>query len=119
MTQTGQVARSGFHPRLPCAQVVGWTSNYQETLLELGLEEGEVGFPQGPDRGSTLLVSKYISRIRATLHTWFVNILEVRARTGCPFSDPASSAPASTPGSSKSWRCAPIPDTNDQKPRTP
>jgi hypothetical protein len=57
-------------------QVVGWTSNYQETLKELGLEDSDIGFPEGPDRGMTLLVSKYITRMRATLHTWFVNILQ-------------------------------------------
>lgn len=58
-------------------QVVGWTSNYQETLKELGLEDGDIGFPEGPDRGMTLLVNMYITRMHATLHTWFVNILEV------------------------------------------
>ncbi len=58
-------------------QVIGWTSNYQETLRELGLEDEDVVFPQGPDRGYTLLVHRYIQRISTTLHTWFVNILEV------------------------------------------
>ena len=47
-------------------QVIGWTSNYQETLKELGLEDADVGFPEGPDRGSTVLIAKYISRIRTT-----------------------------------------------------
>ena len=56
---------------------MGWTSNYQETLKELGLEDCDIGFPEGPDRGMTLLVNKYITRMRATLHTWFANILEV------------------------------------------
>ncbi len=68
------------------AQVVGWTSNYQETLKELGLEDSDIVFPEGPDRGMTLLVNKYITRMRGTLHTWFVNILQVSAsfrdRTG-------------------------------------
>ena len=64
------------------AQVVGWTSNYQETLKELGLEDGDIGFPEGPDRGMTLLVNKYITRMRGTLHTWFVNILQVSAPSG-------------------------------------
>jgi hypothetical protein len=59
------------------AQVIGWTSNYQETLRELGLEDEDVLFPQGPDRGYTVLVEKYIHRITSTLRTWFVNILEV------------------------------------------
>lgn len=58
-------------------QVIGWTSNYQETLRELGLEDEDVVFPQGPDRGYTLLVERYIQRTSSTLHTWFVNILEV------------------------------------------
>ena len=56
--------------------MIGWTSNYQETLKELGLEDGDVGFPEGPDRGCTVLVGKYIARIRTTLHAWFENILE-------------------------------------------
>ncbi len=60
------------------AQVVGWLSGYQETLKELGLEDNEITFPEGPDRGMTLLVGKYITRMRGTLHTWFVNILQVR-----------------------------------------
>ena len=60
------------------AQVVGWLSGYQETLKELGLEDSEIVFPEGPDRGMTLLVGKYIARMRGTLHTWFVNILQVR-----------------------------------------
>lgn len=59
--------------------MVGWTSNYQETLKELGLEDGDIAFPEGPDRGMTLLVGKYIARMRATLHTWFVNILQASA----------------------------------------
>ena len=58
-------------------QVVGWTSGYQETLKELGLEDSDIVFPEGHDRGMTLLVNKYIMRMRATLHTWFVNILQV------------------------------------------
>lgn len=62
----------------PDAQVVGWLSGYQETLKELGLEDSEIVFPEGPDRGMTLLVGKYISRMRGTLHTWFINILQVR-----------------------------------------
>jgi len=62
------------------AQVIGWTNNYQETLRELGLEEDDIAFPDGPDRGSTVLIDKYISRISTTLHAWFVNILEVRPR---------------------------------------
>ena len=60
-----------------CMQVVGWTSGYQETLKELGLEDSDIVFPEGHDRGMTLLVNKYIMRMRATLHTWFVNILQV------------------------------------------
>ena len=58
--------------------MVGWLSGYQETLKELGLEDSEIVFPEGPDRGMTLLVGKYIARMRGTLHTWFVNILQVR-----------------------------------------
>ena len=61
------------------AQVIGWTSNYQETLRELGLEEEDIAFPEGPDRGTTVLIDKYIERMRTTLHAWFVNILEVRS----------------------------------------
>ncbi|CAK0787040.1 hypothetical protein CVIRNUC_010256 [Coccomyxa viridis] len=57
-------------------KVVGWTSGYQETLKELGLEDSDIVFPEGHDRGMTLLVNKYIMRMRATLHTWFVNILQ-------------------------------------------
>ena len=63
-------------------QVIGWTSNYQETLRELGLEEEDIAFPEGPDRGTTVLIDKYIARMRSTLHTWFVNILEVRPFLG-------------------------------------
>jgi len=63
-------------------QVVGWTSNYQETLKELGLEDSDIVFPEGPDRGMTLLVNKYITRMHGTLHTWFVNILQVSAYSG-------------------------------------
>ena len=62
------------------AQVIGWMSGYQETLKELGLEDGDIGFPEGRDRGMTLLGAKYIPRMHATLHTWFVNILQVRPR---------------------------------------
>ena len=65
-------------------QVIGWTSNYQETLKELGLEDGDVGFPEGPDRGCTVLVGKYIARIRTTLHAWFENILEACAFVPLP-----------------------------------
>jgi hypothetical protein len=68
----------------PRAQVIGWTSNYQETLKELGLEDADVGFPEGPDRGSTVLIAKYIARIRTTLHAWFENILEVGLPTAVP-----------------------------------
>ena len=64
-------------------QVVGWASGYQETLKELGLEDGDIVFPEGHDRGMTLLVNKYIMRMRATLHTWFVNILQVGPPPAC------------------------------------
>lgn len=56
---------------------MGWISGYQETLGELGLEEVEARFPHGSSRGTTLLIDKYIERMHATLHAWFVNILEV------------------------------------------
>ena len=68
--------------------MIGWTSNYQETLKELGLEDTDVGFPEGPDRGSTVLIAKYISRIRTTLHAWFENILEVRFPTAASGTSP-------------------------------
>ncbi len=58
-------------------QVIHWTNNYQETLRELGLEDDDIMFPEGPDRGTTVLIDKYIERMRTTLHAWFVNILEV------------------------------------------
>ncbi|BDA50552.1 Exocyst complex component 3 [Coccomyxa sp. Obi] len=57
-------------------KVIHWTNNYQETLRELGLEDDDIMFPEGPDRGTTVLIDKYIKRMRTTLHAWFVNILE-------------------------------------------
>ncbi len=65
------------------AQVMGWISGYQETLGDLGLEEEEAHFPEGGSRGTTLLIDKYIERMRATLHAWFVNILEVGFGAAC------------------------------------
>ncbi|KAK9827315.1 hypothetical protein WJX81_003676 [Elliptochloris bilobata] len=57
-------------------KIMGWISGYQETLGDLGIEEDEAHFPQGGSRGTTLLIDKYIERMRAMLHAWFVNILE-------------------------------------------
>ena len=71
-------------------QVMGWISGYQETLGDLGIEEEEARFPQGGSRGTTLLINKYIERMHATLHAWFVNILEASAL-------PAHPAPAMEP----------------------
>ena len=61
---------------------MGWISGYQETLGDLGIEDEEARFPQGGSRGTTLLIDKYIERMHATLHAWFVNILEVSGMPG-------------------------------------
>ena len=58
-------------------QVMEWITEYQDTLRELGLEEEDLQFPAGKDRGSALLTEKYISRMEATVTGWFTNILEV------------------------------------------
>ena len=60
------------------AQVMGWVSGYQATLRELGLDDEDVNFPSGANRGVSVLISKYTDRMHATLQAWFVNILEVR-----------------------------------------
>ena len=75
--------RAGQGATRPGAQVMGWISAYQETLGDLGLEEEVARFPQGGSRGTTLLIDKYIERMRATLHAWFVNILEVGSGATC------------------------------------
>jgi len=56
---------------------MAWVTDYQETLRELGIEEADLQFPGGTDQGSYLLTEKYISRVEATLISWFANILEV------------------------------------------
>jgi hypothetical protein len=63
---------------------MAWVNDYQETLRELGIEEVDLQFPSGTERGSYLLTEKYISRLEATLISWFANILEVAARTPTP-----------------------------------
>ena len=55
-----------------------WITEYQDTLRELGVEEEDLQFPAGKDRGSALLTEKYIGRMEATVTGWFTNILEVR-----------------------------------------
>ncbi|KAK9812960.1 hypothetical protein WJX72_006516 [[Myrmecia] bisecta] len=57
-------------------KVIDWISSYQDTCRELGIEEEEIVFPKGTDRGITLLIDKYIERMHDTLNTWFTNILE-------------------------------------------
>lgn len=56
---------------------MGWVSDYQETLRDLGVEEDQLHFPADRDRGTARLTEKYISRVEFTLATWFQNILEV------------------------------------------
>lgn len=55
-----------------------WIAGYQATLGEFGVEEEESAFPTGPQAGLSLLIDKYVQRIKATLATWLFNIVEVR-----------------------------------------
>lgn len=58
-------------------QVMGWVNQYHDTLRDLGIEEDELGFPSGSDRGIGMLTDKYIDRMRQQLNSWFTNILQV------------------------------------------
>ena len=58
-------------------QVMGWVNQYHDTLRDLGIEEDELGFPTGSDRGIGMLTDKYIERMRQQLNAWCSNILEV------------------------------------------
>ena len=55
---------------------MGWVNQYSDTLRDLGIEEDELGFPSGSDRGMGMLTDKYIERMRQQLNTWFTNILQ-------------------------------------------
>ena len=57
-----------------------WINEYHERLAGLGVEEGEVRFPDGPRCGMMLLVDTYVDRTVAMLSTWLTNIVEVRVR---------------------------------------
>lgn len=57
-------------------KVMLWIAGYQATLGEFGVEEGECAFPTGPHAGLSLLIDKYVQRIKATLASWLVNIVE-------------------------------------------
>lgn len=58
---------------------MGWVNQYSDTLRDLGIEEDELGFPTGSDRGVGTLTDKYIERMRQQLNTWFTNILQVNS----------------------------------------
>ena len=58
-------------------QVMGWVNQYHDTLRDLGIEEDELGFPAGSDRGIGMLTDKYIDRMRQQLNAWCTNILQV------------------------------------------
>lgn len=66
----------------PPRQVMLWIAGYQATLGEFGVEEGECAFPTGPHAGLSLLIDKYVQRIKATLASWLVNIVEVGKEGG-------------------------------------
>lgn len=75
------------HPRCLCNpplpwQVMLWIAGYRATLGEFGVEEGECSFPAGSQAGLSLLIDKYVQRIKATLASWLVNIVEVRRPCG-------------------------------------
>eukprot|EP00884_Botryococcus_braunii_P015581 jgi/Botrbrau1/2706/Bobra.0203s0048.1 len=57
-------------------KVIAWMSSYEEALRELGVAEEEVAFPPEPNRGSAVLMTTYVNRMKASLTTWFLNILE-------------------------------------------
>ncbi|KAL4437795.1 hypothetical protein ABPG77_005707 [Micractinium sp. CCAP 211/92] len=57
-------------------KVMLWCAGYQATLGEFGVEEEESAFPTGPQAGLSLLIDKYVQRIKATLATWLFNIVE-------------------------------------------
>ncbi len=63
--------------QVACIQVMGWVNQYSDTLRDLGIEEEELGFPTGSDRGVGMLTDKYIERMQQQLNTWFTNILQV------------------------------------------
>ena len=65
---------------------MGWVNQYSDTLRDLGIEEDELGFPTGSDRGVGMLTDKYIERMRQQLNAWFTNILQasrVASKLGC------------------------------------
>jgi len=64
-------------------QVMGWVNQYSDTLRDLGIEEDELGFPTGSDRGVGMLTDKYIERMRQQLNTWFTNILQASIHCQC------------------------------------
>ena len=58
-------------------QVMGWVNQYHDTLRDLGIEEDELGFPVGSERGIGMLTDKYIDRMHQQLNAWCTNILQV------------------------------------------
>ena len=56
---------------------MGWVNQYHDTLRDLGIEEDELGFPVGSDRGIGMLTDKYIDRMHQQLNSWCTNILQV------------------------------------------
>ena len=61
-------------------QVMGWVNQCHDTLRDLGIEEDELGFPRGSDRGTGMLTDKYINRMQQQLNAWCTNILQVPAQ---------------------------------------
>jgi len=63
-------------------RIVKWVTNYQEALLELGLDEEDAAFDDKPDSGLPLLVECYASRTASILQTWTANIVDGDFRLG-------------------------------------
>ncbi len=56
---------------------MSWIGSYQDALRELGVAEEDVSFPAQPGRGSAMLMATYTHRMKASLTTWYTNILVV------------------------------------------
>lgn len=68
-------------------EVVQWVENYLETLRGLGIEEEELQMPKYPvlttsnetnmeQSGFSLLIEKYMERIKDSSTAWYLNIIE-------------------------------------------
>ena len=64
--------------------MIRWINDYQATLQDLGIEEGETRFPTKEQSGMALLIQQYIRRMQATRQTWSKNILEARSVLEAP-----------------------------------